>query len=313
MKRISLSTYTLRVLLGVALFAGITTACEDTIDPRLEQAPSVLVVDAWITNQERTQVIKLSKTQSYFDNSRPPAVRNATVLVTDNEGNSFPFTERNPGEYVWDPAQNGQLSFGRIGNQYRLFIQAEGKEYEAFSQMNRVPPIDSVTFYFEPANAFGFPDSWFSEYWVTDIPGRGDTYWAQGWRNGQPLRRPNEIITAFDAGFSAGGNVDGIPFIAPLRRGFNPTETDADDNFLPVYMPGDSLYVELHSITVQAFDFLTQLRIQTDRPGGFGELFAQPLANVPSNIRPIGSRDKVVGFFNTAAVSSNGARLRTGS
>ena len=63
--------------------------------------------------------------------------------------------------------------------------------------------------------------------------------------------------------------------------------------------------------TNSAFDFLSQISIQTNRPGGFGELFAQPLANVPTNLRPTAANPnaRVVGFFNVAAVSGNGKRL----
>jgi hypothetical protein len=291
-------------------FFGIL-ACEDQIFPELQNAEPIIVIDAWVTNKNEPQVIKISRSQSYFDNSLPPGVPNATVLVTDNEGNSFEFLPgTKTGEYIWNPTGQGRV-FGKIGNTYRLYINTGGMEFEATAAMNRVPQLDSVTYYFEEGNSFGFPDSYFSEFWARDFQGSGDTYWARAWKNGQALNRPNEIVTAYDAGFSRGGNVDGIIFIAPIRRGFNPVEQDSNDNFLPVFVPGDSLYVELQSITNAAFDFLTQISIQTNRPGGFGELFAQPLANVPTNIRPTAANPnaKVLGFFNVAAVSGNGKRL----
>jgi hypothetical protein len=145
---------------------------------------------------------------------------------------------------------------------------------------------------------------------ATDFPGVGDTYWIRSYKNGVFLNQPGEINIAFDAGFSSGGNVDGIPFIQPIRDGVNPFDEDEDGNFLPPYEPGDSLYVELFSISNEAFVFLTELSIQTDRPGGFAELFAQPLSNVPSNVFAEDENLRVVGFFNVAAVSSAGRRLQ---
>ena len=54
------------------------------------------------------------------------------------------------------------------------------------------------------------------------------------------------------------------------------------------------------------------MAIQTNRPGGFAELFAQPLANVSSNIliadETMGAAD-VIGFFNISAVSALGRLL----
>jgi hypothetical protein len=298
-------------LLGIALLISLFWACEDTIYPQLENAPEVVVIDAWINNLNQVQKIKITKTQPYFLNTLPPGVRGAKVLVSDNEGQLFEFTEGNAaGEYLYDPTTAGQV-FGKVGKTYTLLVQWNGREFRAQSTMGRVPQIDSVSFYFEKGR-FGFPDSHFAEFWARDFEGSGDTYWAKGWKNGQLLNKPNEIVTAYDAGFSRGSNVDGIIFIAPIRRGFNPTEQDANNNFLPVYQNGDSLYVELHSVSEKAFDFLQQVRIQTDRPGGFAELFAQPLANVLSNIEVLQAPEgeRVVGIFNVSSVSANGARLR---
>ncbi|MFY0602058.1 MAG: DUF4249 domain-containing protein [Cyclobacteriaceae bacterium] len=76
-----------------------------------------------------------------------------------------------------------------------------------------------------------------------------------------------------------------------------------------LYMKGDSVYVEIHSISNEAHFFLTQVNIETTREGGFAALFATPLANVSTNIVPSDPSSKVVGFFNMAAVSSAGRRL----
>ncbi len=66
----------------------------------------------------------------------------------------------------------------------------------------------------------------------------------------------------------------------------------------------------MHSISDEAFDFLNQVAIQTNRPGGFAELFANPIANVPTNITTVDANGPaVVGFFNVAAVSGLGTRV----
>jgi len=76
-----------------------------------------------------------------------------------------------------------------------------------------------------------------------------------------------------------------------------------------LYVKGDSMYVEIHSISNEAHFFLTQVQIETTRSGGFGALFATPLANVSTNIVSSDPDKRVVGFFNMAAVSSVGRRL----
>ena len=141
--------------------------------------------------------------------------------------------------------------------------------------------------------------------------GTGDTYWIKSFKNGLFLNKPQELNIAYDAAFAAGGNVDGLIFIPPIRDTINPFDEDENDNFLSPFEDGDSVYVELHSITQEAFRFFQQVQIQTNRPGGFAELFAQPLANVPTNIVNGGPDLDVLalGFFNVAAVESNGKRL----
>ena len=171
--------------------------------------------------------------------------------------------------------------------------------------MKRVPPIDSIVWRFEEGNDF-FPDSYFGSFYARDPSGLGDTYWIKPFKNGNYLNKPSEISIAYDAGFSAGSAIDGIIFIQPIRDSVNPFDQDDNDNFLSPYAPGDSLRVELHSISNAAHDYLTELQIQIDRPGGFGELFATPLSNVPSNIEDVtqGEKKEILGFFNVASVSA---------
>ena len=101
-----------------------------------------------------------------------------------------------------------------------------------------------------------------------------------------------------------------VDFIPPIRGQINPNDKDANDKSVSPYVPGDSIYVEINSITVAAFDYLHEVSIQTDRPGGFSELFARPIANVSTNIvnvNPTGK--KALGFFNVAAVTGLGQKF----
>ena len=150
-----------------------------------------------------------------------------------------------------------------------------------------------------------------AEFWATDPLGPGDAYWIRTFKNGLLLNKPSELNIAFDAGFSIGGQSDGVTFITPIRRRINPNEQDEDGVPLNPIENGDSLQVQIHSITPQAFTYLNEVAIQTDRPGGFQELFATPLANVSTNvINTNANGSKVLGFFNVAAVSAAGKRFK---
>ncbi len=284
-------------------------ACEDQISPALEEVDPVLAVDAWITNQPVEQVIRLSSTQPYFDTIASPVI-GATVQISGSAGDFYTFQEdeREPGAYYWSPPVIGQ-GFGTVGETYQLQIDTDGQTYTSSTVLDPVPPIDSITYELTEANTF-FPETYIAEFWAVDLPEEGNAYWIRAYRNGALLDRPDEIALAYDAGFSRGGSFNATVFAQPIRTSINPIDSDGDGNFFPSYNLGDSVYVELNSISDEAFDFLNEVSIQTNRPGGFAELFANPIANVPTNITntdPNGSA--VVGFFNVASVSGLGTRI----
>ena len=290
-------------------------SCETKIDPALEQVTPVLVVDAWLTNKPGNQTIVLTQTQNYFDSSTPPPVTGATVSVTDNNNKVFSFVENptKPGYYVWKPI--GTETIGVVDTSYKLSILTNGETYSAESRMGPTTPIDSITFKKnEPTQQN--PDFYRGQFYAKDVIGKGDTYWIRTYKNGVLLNKPSDINIAYDAGFDAGGNFFSVPgrlvdFIPPIRGRINPNDKDANDKALSPYVPGDSAYVEIHSITAAAFQYLTQVSQQTNRPGGFSELFARPIDNVSTNIanaNPNGK--KAVGFFNVAAVSGKGQKFK---
>ncbi|MCS6974969.1 MAG: DUF4249 domain-containing protein [Cyclobacteriaceae bacterium] len=301
-----------KILVVVApLFGLVSTSCESVIYPDLPEAEAQLVIDAWVNNKEEPQWIRLSKTQPYFENTLPPPVSGALIRIEGSDGSEYIFSESDTlaGAYVWVPGAGERL--GMNGVIYTLTVEAEGEIYTAVTRMGRVPVIDSITFRVERGNQF-VDDLYLAEFWAVDPVGFGDTYWIRAYKNGVLLNKPSEIILAYDAGFSRGGRLDGVPFIAPIRRGVNPFEQDERGRFLSPYVPGDSVYVELHSLSEASFDFLTLVSLQTNRPGGFSELFATPLSNVTTNLVNINPNGKkALGFFNVAAVSGSGRKFNS--
>ncbi len=297
-----------KLILLIAI-VGTLFSCETTINPDLKEAEEVIVVDAWLNNLDETQIINLTRSQPYFENSAPEMIEGAEVSVQDlTTGETFEFIEGVDG-YEWESNGSG---FGTIGHIYRLLITVEGETFEAFSDMGDVPPIDSIKFNYNPADVFFDEEYYLAEFVATDVVGPGNTYWIKAYKNGEYLAKPNEINVAYDAGFSEGDAIDGQVFIQPIQDAINPFDEDPDDNtVIAPYSVGDSVFVEIHSINVFAFNFLLEIRLQMDRPGGFAELFATPLANASTNLvsQTEGSTTGIAGFFNVAAISSAGRTL----
>ncbi|MEQ6122086.1 DUF4249 domain-containing protein [Reichenbachiella sp. MALMAid0571] len=294
-------------IFSIISLTALFISCDDKIDIDLPDSDAVIVVDAWLNNLPENQKIILTWSQNYFDSNEPTGITDAQVTVTDG-ADTFDFVHTDNGTYIWTPP-DGEV-FGTIGSEYTLAVNINGEEFTSVTQMNQVPTVDSVTFKFEPEDTF-FPDSYLGEFWSRDIEGEGNTYWIKSYKNGELLSKPSEMNIAYDAGFNKGGGLDNLIFIPPIRNAVNPFDEDANDEFVSPYKDGDALKVEIHSISEDAFNFLTNVRVQTDRPGGFGELFAQPLSNVPTNIVSSNPNATKVaqGFFNVAAIESNSATL----
>ena len=253
-------------------------SCEDIINPDLPTNDPILVVDAWINNLEETQVIKLSETQNYLDSNSPVPVVGANVFVYDENLKHFTFTEVNDGEYIWTP-DSANKNIGVEGTKFYLSVSYEDKNIFSESQLNRTSVIDSINF----VRGQVPEDSYYAEFWSREKEGVGDAYWIKSYINGELQTGLQDIITCIDAGASSeGALIDGIPFIPPIRRAVTKFENDDDGNLMSPFKKGDSLYVEIHSVTFEAFDFLNKTALQINRPGGFSELFAVSLSNVPT-------------------------------
>lgn len=301
----------MKKILYISFIAAVLFSCETEITPTLKTAEEILVIDAWINHKMDRQEIRINRSQPYFDNSIPAKVSGAIVTVEDvDNGSLYNFTEGST-SYYWDPVNS---PFGIVGHRYKLTVTADGETFEAFSNLGRVPEIDSILFHYNPDDLLIKQEFYTGEFLATDPVGVGDAYWIKTWKNGTYLGKPGELNMAFDAGFTSGQSVDGEVFILPIRKDFvNPLDKiEKDKNeFLPPYLLGDSLYVEIHSLDPLAFDFLFGVYFQITRPGGFAELFSQPLSNVSTNLKSTNENSitNVAGFFNVAAVSSRGLRL----
>ncbi|MFT7450276.1 MAG: hypothetical protein ACI9VN_000993 [Patescibacteria group bacterium] len=297
------------IIKTLTVFTILTLAfsCEDVIEVDLEVGDNQLVVDAWINNQVAPQTIRLVRTSAYFDSSQSPAETGATVFITDDAGNPpYEFIDdNNDGNYTWESVDG--TSFGKIGDSYTLSITTvDNKEYTSASVMNRIMQIDSIPTE-EREEDLGQPEGIYAQVYARDFIGKGDAYWIKSFKNGQFLNKPGEMNIAYDGSFSPGGNADGVFFIAPIRGNIN--EDDGDN---APWAVGDSIHVEIHSLTEEAYYFLVGARTQMTL--GDATLFAEPPSNVPTNIIFVGPdeaepRDVPVGFFNVAGVSEMGRRL----
>ncbi|KXX67313.1 DUF4249 family protein [Flammeovirga sp. SJP92] len=311
--------------------AFLSYSCEDIIDVDLAQGRAQIVVDGFLNNKFEKQRIRLISTNGYFDPTTPPLIENADVKVTDLVNNkTMIFSYESNGYYTWTPqtladtlivrqrpADFDRDGDGRYDNYYKLDVTVnfldKNLAFEAYTSLERVPPIDSLIF--KTSRESNVEEELiFGEIWAKDFAGPADCYWIKTYKNGDFLNKSNELSIAFDItpGRSEFGDIitEDTYFIPPIRNSINPSRTEEEiENNAPLYEIGDSIYCEIHSITENTFDFLSQSRQQMSNGG----LFARPLANVPTNIIPLNeeSEGQAVGIFCGSAISSKGYRITT--
>lgn len=269
------------------------SSCEDVINLDIKEGINQLVVDGWLTNKQEDQIIQLSISQPYFDQSDPIPALNASVIVFEEDSTAHVFIDRDGTGTYFLPKE--EANFLKEGRRFALYVKYNDEEFAALSILNRVPKIDSINY-----EAFSFPisppddgpkDGFIASFYGTDPTGAGDTYWVRTAKNGKKLSKPSQISLAYDAGFSPGSQSDGLPFIPPIRQSINDG----------LYLHGDSLTVELWSITLDAFYYLYQVRQES----GNGGIFSTPSANIPTNVFNLDEKSpkKALGFFGISNVS----------
>ncbi len=286
-------------LIIALIFIGVL-GCEETIQVDTENVESSIVIDAFIDNRPDTQTITITRSRQFYDNSAYERVSADEVFIEDLTDPSQPiyvFTESEviSGTFEWTPLTPAD-SFGIIGHDYQLTVVVGAAEFTAFSTLRPVPAIDSIRFNYEEDDGF-FDERFEAEFFATDLPGFGDTYWIKAFKNDVFLNRPEYIATSYDGGFSA-SDEDGILFIPPLRTFINPFE---DDDL--GYDINDTVRVELLSVTEETFLYLNEIFTQTDRQGGISELFSVPVTNLNSTFEVVSGDEGVLGIFCTSSVS----------
>lgn len=119
----------------------ISGSCVSQFIPETNENREFLVVEGLITNQNRSNVVLLSKSSPLNTNFKKNPVTGGIVSIADNFGNTFSLIEKKPGMYVTD-----SLDFlGVAGRKYILYVIAEGLNYMSDQmEMKNVPPIDTV-------------------------------------------------------------------------------------------------------------------------------------------------------------------------
>jgi hypothetical protein len=127
------------IYISAILLVIFISSCTKVIDVKTADNTGELVIEGNITNLNGAQTIKISKNVALSNTNTYPAVTGAAVIVTDQAGNIYQFTESPSGTY-----STSQLT-GVAGNTYTMSVTTGGNTYTAKSTMPTVVKLDSLT------------------------------------------------------------------------------------------------------------------------------------------------------------------------
>ena len=286
----------------IILFASLgLLSCADKIDisNKIKNTDSQLAVDAFLNNLAEKQVVILSGTQPFYDNTSQKLLSGAVVTVTNTKtGSIYTFSEVEQGKFVSSITGDVML---QVGTEYALNINYKNETFVAISKVNRVVPVDSL--FFKTSKTIAGKDianKYDAEFWAKDSLGTGDRYWVRFYRNGVRNMQPEIINISYDGSLGTSTVADAGVFIFPLRAAINESGQDKQ------YVIGENVKVEIYSISVEAAFFLSSISqlSQQSSGGAFGALFSQPPYNLPTNVANTNENGtKPVGYFSTSAVT----------
>ncbi|QCX39481.1 DUF4249 domain-containing protein [Aureibaculum algae] len=119
----------------------LTNSCIEPFEIKTQSFENAIVVEALITNEYKTQQIKLSNSFSFEDEVVPPET-DASVYISDDNGNRIDFTETSKkGTY------DSEIPFAaESGNTYQLFITtSDNRSYQSKAiEMSNTTQIENV-------------------------------------------------------------------------------------------------------------------------------------------------------------------------
>ncbi|MBI3220604.1 MAG: DUF4249 domain-containing protein [Bacteroidetes bacterium] len=118
----------------------VASACVERVELGVPPPQSLMVIEGMITTDAPPYTVKVSRGFALDADTVPfNPVKNLTIQLFDDQGNSENFVEKTPGEYI----SSGSIQ-GQIGHSYHIKVQTpDGKIFE--SDPDLLKPVGYVT------------------------------------------------------------------------------------------------------------------------------------------------------------------------
>ena len=211
--------------LTLIFFSFILSSCEKVIQLDLNTITPQLVIQGNVYDQAGPYTVSISKTVNFDTPNIYPPVNNATVTISDNNGQSEELSQTTDGTYVTTNLQ------GIVGRTYTLDVKIDGKTYTSSSTMPEAVDIDSIFF----KKSF-YGGSKLIAINISNLPNKDNYYQVVHLVNGKQI-----------PGFSVFS--ENTPELSSISYSFMTTGTT------PPLVSGDSIEVWLECIDQKVFEY----------------------------------------------------------
>lgn len=253
---------------GLFLFAILLLlACEERIDSSMTSIDTnLIVVEAHFTNENKSQLVKLTRPYLEPNGSAIP-VSGATVVVVEGPDTFYPLVEASTGsgEYY---TSNMIAVFGRV---YTLVIRYQGKEFIAHARSVPVEPLSPLTY---------------------ENAGNGQYRLALNESGSEPNYVEHQLSWTSTPACNPNDNCGGLIIYYDLKN------IDVQDLFKPdkkdfLFPVGTRVIRRKYSVAPEYRDFLRSVLSETEWRGG---IFDIQRANASGNV------SGALGFFAVSSV-----------
>lgn len=259
------SIYSSFLLLACASL--LVSACEEKIDIDLNSVAPKVVIEGAIRSDQGPYSVKVTRTVNYYGTFQEDFVSGARLVVSDNAGNIDTLKEVRPGYY------ETTTLVGTFGRTYTLNALVNGNSYTASEYLQPINPIDTLTFRYDSGSLFMDP-GYYVTFYAQETPGRGNYYQNRFWINDSLLNHPTDYLFSNDDLFDGSFVFFEFPFTCKL---------------------GDTVVVEVRSISKAYYDFLITVLQETNNSGS-------PFSSMPDNLAGNISNEGL-GYFSSFGIA----------
>jgi hypothetical protein len=275
------------ILICILLVAAFFS-CTAPVDINTRDSEPVIVIYGCLTDEDKYQHIRITGSSPYFDDKENTVVSDASVQITDSEGNTYPLEYGNKGYYI------SPVKFSaRPGVTYHLMVDVDFDKdgiNEVYEAVTTIPPMlatDSAAI--RPIDIMGYRHFALNIY-AQDPPETDNYYLFKFFINDSISNDKVSKFIITDNEFFKGQYMKGVTiyyFEDAMDENVVEKNEDEDDTYM--VFPGDRIRLQTLNIEKGYYKFIEQ---SISEMHGENPMFGGPPSNITTNIS-----NGAVGFF----------------